>query len=187
VAAEQRGDVDLQQRAGLDRRAQPPQPVLEQAGGAFGMRDQQPEAVAAHVAPGRQERRVDPAEGHLEQHPPRAARPVGDRVELRVAEPGGAAREDLAARLQAEADARRVERGLQRPCARRDRRHVERVVGVTDVRRRRGLVNAVAREPRGVLECRGLVRRPVVDAGKQVQVQVDMHRLRGSRRSVTTA
>jgi hypothetical protein len=180
VATEQRGDVDLQQRAVLDHRPQPPEPLLEQARGALGMGDQHAEPVPAHVSPGGEERRVDAVERHLEQHPARARRALGDHGKLFAAEVGCVVGKDLAARVQPQVDARGVDRRLERACALRDRRHGDREVGVADVGRDGRLVDAVAREPRGVRQRGTHVRGTVVHPGEQMQMKVDV-RHHGSR------
>lgn len=86
----------MQQRAVLDHRPQPPEPLLEQARGALGMGDQHAEPVPAHVSPGGEERRVDAVERHLEQHPARARRALGDHGKLFAAEVGCVVGKDLA-------------------------------------------------------------------------------------------
>ena len=70
---------------------------------------------------------------------------------------------DLPAGMQEQLDARSGDRGLQRARALGDRRDVERVVRVADMRRDGGLVEAFAGEARRVDEARGLIGRTIVD------------------------
>ena len=138
------------------------------------MGDQQSEPVPADVPACVQKRVADPPERHLEQHPARAARTVGDDVEVVATEAGRAVGMDLAAGMEPQLDARGVDRGLQRPRACRDRGHVEVEVGMADVRRDRRVVDPGARDPLGVSEAGALVGRTVVDAGQEVEMQIDV-------------
>ena len=130
---------------------------------------------------------VDAREGHLEQHPAGAGRAVGDDVELGRAERGRALGVDLAARVQAQVDARRVERRLQRARALGDAGDVEREPGVADVRRDGRLVDATRGEPLGVDEAGHLVAWSIVHPRQEVEVQIDMGHVAGPFRRILGA
>ena len=177
MEAEQRADVDLQQRARGELGPEQFVPAGEEAFGALGVGDEEAEAGFADVPAGGQPLRVDAGERDLEQDPARAPRAVRDQVEVVRRERGRAERMDLAAGMQEQLDARGGDRGLQRSRALGDRRDVERVVGMADVRRDGGLVDAFAGEALRVDEARGLVGRTIVDPGQQVKMEINVGHL----------
>ena len=139
------------------------------------MGDEQPVPEGTHVPARDEERGADAAEGHFEQHPACADGALGDQIELGDAEAGRRIRVDLATRVEVQRDALPVQRLLQPACALRDRGDREREAWVPHVGRDRRFVHALGRQSRREGEAGGLVDRPVIRRGQQMEVEVDVH------------
>ena len=169
LAALQRIDIRGDERAlgdePLDRR----QPGFEDVAAALRMGEQKSESTPAKLAGAVEERGVDALEGDLEEHPARAGRPVGDRLELGVGERADRLGLELAADADVERDALPGERRAQLGHA------LGQLVDddLLDVRRGDDDARAGGRRHAGVGDA--LVERPgaVVDAGEDVAVEVD--------------
>src|SRR4051812_18701033 len=81
---------------------------------------------------------------------------------------------DLPAGMQAQFYALGVDRGLQRSRARGDRRDVEGVIRMADMRRDGGLVDTFTDETLRVDEARRLVGRTVVHPRQQVEMEINV-------------
>ena len=99
---------------------------------------------------------------------------VSDQVEVSRREGGRPKRMDLPAGMQEQLDALGLDRGLQRACALGDRREVERIIRMADMRRDGGLVDAFAGEARRVDEARGLVGGTIVHPRQQVEMEINV-------------
>jgi AcrR family transcriptional regulator len=109
VVAEQRADVDLQQRAVLDQRPQP----LMAAGRAIGVREQQAVAELREPLGGGREVVVEAVERALEQEPVGVLGTLRDQVQLALGEEERVLVRELAAGMQADVQALGVDRALR--------------------------------------------------------------------------
>jgi hypothetical protein len=173
VVAAQRADVDLEQGAGGAQRLEPFPPSAEHVGGTLGVGEHQAEAEAHEALGGRAERRVEAAERALEQQPARARGALGDQPQLARGHAQRVLVGQLAARVQAHAQAGGVDLRLQRAAA--GGQLVELDAGEharLDVRGTGHVVHAVGVEAPGVGQ-RGVERvGAVVEARQQVAVEV---------------
>ena len=169
VVAEQRGDVDLQQRAGFEVRVEP----VERAGGALGVGEQQAVAEAGRRATAASKTWSRPANGHSSSSHGACVRALGDQLELALVELQRVLVGELAAGMQADGQPVGVEHALGLGAAVGELVEVdEREVGALDVRGAGDVADALGVQPAS--ETPGLLHRrgPVVQAGEEVGVQV---------------
>jgi hypothetical protein len=137
------------------------------------MADQRPEPACPHLR-GRGEKAVDVVaeQRRLDQHPARAARALGDRVELAVAQERDVLLRQLGAGADLQRHALTRQRGRQLVHPREQLADDPAPQQVAHVRRGRDDGSAVGdRQPRQ-LDGLGQIDRPVVDARQQMEVEL---------------